>query len=245
MKRKALITARNESEFVSKLGRVLANEAYIMVENEPSCMIVEIKDLDVNEMIAAIGMFEKEELNGKKCDGIAIRDAIKDNSKIVEISYEPVLQIRPQKMEIMENTEQEQIKAIKQIIDERVETTLGQVQGRHGNVIKTVDTVITARDIVNAGYSDVSEYKAKIEDLKDEIIYLERKIAIRDKALSDRDKEIERIEGNQDAIVTQAKINVLNELKKKHGHYTCFSWNCDVKSLNEVIDELIKEIRAQ
>ena len=65
-------------------------------------------------------------------------------------------------------TEQEQIKAIKQIIDERVETTLGQVQGRHGNVIKTVDTVIIARDIVNAGYGDVSEYKAEIERLRKE-----------------------------------------------------------------------------
>ena len=65
-------------------------------------------------------------------------------------------------------TEQEQIKAIKQIIDERVETTLGQVQGRHGNVIKTVDTIIIARDIVNVGYGDVSEYKAEIERLKAE-----------------------------------------------------------------------------
>ena len=62
-------------------------------------------------------------------------------------------------------TEQEQIEAIKQIIDERVETTLGQVQGRHGNVIKTVDTVIIARDIVNAGYGNISEYKAEIEQL--------------------------------------------------------------------------------
>jgi hypothetical protein len=63
-------------------------------------------------------------------------------------------------------TEQEQIKAIKQIIDERVETTLGQVQGRHDNVIKTVDTVIIARDIVEAGYGNVSEYKSEIERLK-------------------------------------------------------------------------------
>ena len=54
-------------------------------------------------------------------------------------------------------TKQEQIKAIKQIIDERVETTLGQVQGRHDNVIKTVDTVIIARDIVNAGYGDIRQ----------------------------------------------------------------------------------------
>ena len=103
MKRKALITARNESEFVSKLGRVLANEAHIMVENKPSRMIVEIKDLSVNEMIAAIELFEKEELNGKKGDGIAIRDVIKDNSKMVEINYEPIPRpIRPEKMDIME-----------------------------------------------------------------------------------------------------------------------------------------------
>lgn len=66
-------------------------------------------------------------------------------------------------------TEQEQIKAIKQIIDERVETTLGYVQGRHGNVIKTVDTIIIARDIVEAGYGDVSEYKAEIERLRQEV----------------------------------------------------------------------------
>ena len=65
-------------------------------------------------------------------------------------------------------TKQEQIKAIKQIIDERVETNIGQVQGRHGNVIKTVDTIIIARDIVNVGYGDVSEYKAEIERLKAE-----------------------------------------------------------------------------
>ena len=103
MKRKTLITARSESEFVSKLSRVLANEAHIMVENKPSRMIVEIKDLSVNEMIAAIGLFEKEELNGKKGDGIAIRDVIKDNSKMVEINYEPIPRpIRPEKMEITE-----------------------------------------------------------------------------------------------------------------------------------------------
>lgn len=66
-------------------------------------------------------------------------------------------------------TEQEQIKAVKQIIDERVETTLGQVQGRHENVIKTVDTIIIARDIVNAGYGNVSEYKTEIERLRQEV----------------------------------------------------------------------------
>ena len=135
-------------------------------------------------------------------------------------------------------TEQEQIKAIKQIIDERVETTLGQVQGRHGNVIKTVDTVIIARDIIKAGYGDISEYKAEIEQLKDEIIYLERKIAIRDNALKDSDKAIEMLEGKQDTIVKQAKIDILNKVKERAvGLATIETYH-----ICNLIDELIKEI---
>ena len=137
-------------------------------------------------------------------------------------------------------TEQEQIKAIKQIIDERVETTLGQVQGRHGNVIKTVDTIIIARDIVEAGYGDVSEYKAEIERLKDEIIYLERKIAIRDNALKDSDKAIEMLEGKQDTIVKQAQIDILNYLKEK-----CKFDGHTVAVYKNDIDELIKEVEEQ
>ena len=70
-------------------------------------------------------------------------------------------------------TEQEQIKAIKQIIDERIETNLGQVQGRHGNVIKTVDTIIIARDIIEAGYGDVKQ--AQIDVLKELKTQLEAK----------------------------------------------------------------------
>ena len=137
-------------------------------------------------------------------------------------------------------TKQEQINEIKQIIDERVETTLGQVQGRHGNVIKTVDTIIIARDIVEAGYGDVSEYKAEIERLKDEIIYLERKIAIRDNALKDSDKAIEMLEGKQDTIVKQAQIDILNYLKEK-----CKFDGHTVAVYKNDIDELIKEVEEQ
>lgn len=102
MKRKALITARNESEFVSKLGRVLANEAHIMVENKPSRMIVEIRDLDAGEMFDAIELFKQEDLTDEKVNDAAIHWLIKDNSKIVEIDYEPISQKLPAKIEIME-----------------------------------------------------------------------------------------------------------------------------------------------
>ena len=93
------------------------------------------------------------------------------------------------------------------------------------------------------GYGDVSEYKAKIEDLKDEIIYLERKIAIRDNALKDRDKAIEMLEGKQDTIVKQAKIDVLNELREKYATSGSVNSNWATIIFVDDIDELIKEVK--
>lgn len=123
-------------------------------------------------------------------------------------------------------TEQEQIKAIKQIIDERVETTLGQVQGRHDNVIKTVDTVIIARDIVNAGYGDVSEYKAEIDRLNSHNGFLQSVISHSKDML--------------DEAVKQAQIDILNYLKEK-----CKFDGHTVAVYKNDIDELIKEIEEQ
>ena len=92
------------------------------------------------------------------------------------------------------------------------------------------------------GYGDVSEYKAEIEDLKDEIIYLERKIAIRDNALKDRDKAIEMLEGKQDTIVKQAKIDVLNELREKYATSGSVNSNWATIIFVDDIDELIEEV---
>lgn len=99
------------------------------------------------------------------------------------------------------------------------------------------------------GYGDVSEYKAEIEDLKDEIIYLERKIAIRDNALKDRDKAIEMLEGKQDAIVKQAKIDILDKLKERL--YSIFVTKSSplgditVEDIAEDIDELMAEVQNE
>ena len=128
-------------------------------------------------------------------------------------------------------TEQEQIKAIKQIIDERVETTLGQVQGRHDNVIKTVDTIIIARDIVEAGYGDVSEYKAEIERLNSNNGFLQCVIS--------HSKDM------IDEAVKEAQIDVLNKLKEKYGFYICCTWTRATKLLGEIIDEFIEKIKNE
>ena len=91
----------------------------------------------------------------------------------------------------------------------------------------------------------MSEYKAEIERLKDEIIYLERKIAIRDNALKDRDKAIEMLEGKQDTIVKQAKIDVLNELREKYATSGSVNSNWATIIFVDDIDELIKEVEEQ
>ena len=132
-------------------------------------------------------------------------------------------------------TKQEQIKSIKKIIDERVETTLGQVQGRHGNVIKTVDTIIIARDIVEAGYGDVSEYKAEIERLRTTLGQCNTELNSALGSLKSQCREI----GELRAKVKQAKIDVLNKLKERAIGYTFLG---EKLATETDIDELIKEV---
>ena len=93
--------------------------------------------------------------------------------------------------------------------------------------------------LVKEGYGEVSEYKAEIERLKDEIIYLERKIAIRDNALKDRDKAIEMLEGKQDTIVKQAKIDVLNKVIERAVRLAAI----ETYHICNLIDKIIKEVQ--
>ena len=138
-------------------------------------------------------------------------------------------------------TEQEQIKAIKQIIDERVETTLGQVQGRHGNVIKTVDTIIIARDIVNAGYGDVSEYEAEIERLKEVIRNYKEVLCETTQRKDDAIKLNDKLVDEYEIEIKQAKIDVLNKAKERAVGLAAI----ETYHICNLIDELIKEIEAK
>ena len=101
----------------------------------------------------------------------------------------------------------------------------------------------SAEELICKGYGKVSEYKAEIERLKDEIIYLKLKVAIRDNALKDRDRAIEMLEGKQDTIVNQAKIDVLNELKGRvRTSYVLDDFILGNVVFSKDIDELIKEV---
>ena len=113
-------------------------------------------------------------------------------------------------------TEQEQRQAIRQILFDandicQATPCENEYCIYHGDY-RCYDNIIVDK-LMKAGYGDISEYKAEIEQLKDEIIYLERRIAIRDNALKDSDKAIEMLEGKQDTIVKQAKIDILNKVK--------------------------------
>ena len=132
-------------------------------------------------------------------------------------------------------TEQEQIKSIKKIIDERVETTLGQVQGRHDNVIKTVDTVIIARDIVEAGYGKVSEYEAEIERLRTTLGQCSTELNSALESLKSQCREI----GELRAKVKQAQIDVLNRVKEH------LFFGVSLGFLRLYVDELIEEVEAK
>ena len=136
-------------------------------------------------------------------------------------------------------TEQEQRQAIRQILFDandicQATPCENEYCIYHGDY-RCYDNIIVDK-LIKAGYGDISEYKAEIEQLKDEIIYLERKIAIRDNALKDSDKAIEMLEGKQDTIVKQAKIDILNKVKDVLDNAPN-GW-----AYTTYIDELIEEV---
>ena len=141
-------------------------------------------------------------------------------------------------------TEQEQRQAIRQILFDandicQATPCENEYCIYHGDY-RCYDNVIVDK-LIRAGYGDVSDYKAEIGQLKDEIIYLERKIAIRDNALKDRDKAIEMLEGKQDTIVKQAQIDVLNKIKncRYATDSDCYPY------LERIVNKLIKEVENE
>ena len=51
--------------------------------------------------------------------------------------------------------------------------------------------------------------------------------------------------GYGDVSEYKAKIDVLDELKRKYGFYTCCSWHRETKLLAEIIDKFIEEIQNE
>ena len=101
---------------------------------------------------------------------------------------------------------------------EQIEEMAKIVDEMYNVYTTTADDI--ADGLYNAGYRKIDDLKAENKQLKTECALLDDELR----------------------IARQDTVNVLNELKKKYGFYSCYSWNCDVKSLNEIIDEMIKEL---
>jgi len=149
-------------------------------------------------------------------------------------------------------TEQEQIEAMASIIaetlqDKRVEngaTFVSYLPSLLGSADKEKEV---AESLVQAGYGDVSEYKAEIERLKADFDSLKE------------DYEFVRECDNKHCLeiketVKQAQIDVLNKVKEKLEDCTgCYIPDCfesptddfayDAKEVEKIIDELIKEVQ--
>lgn len=97
---------------------------------------------------------------------------------------------------------------------------------------------ICATFLVDAGYGDLSEYKAEIERLKDDYAKLQEQFV---KYQTASDKEIK-------AQIKQAQIDVLNELKERIKTAIDTYFNLDgggyylAEDALDDIDELIKEV---
>ena len=136
-------------------------------------------------------------------------------------------------------------------------------EDKNGNLVSvsTISVDGIAEELVNAGYGDVSEYKAEREMLGSQIKVLKQR-------LNNKYVEIERLRttlgqcntelnsafeslksqcreiGELKAGVKQAKIDVLNELKKRaRTSYVLDDFVLGSVVFSKDIDELIKEVQ--
>lgn len=98
--------------------------------------------------------------------------------------------------------------------------------------------------LYNAGYGDISEYKAEIERLRTTLGQCNTELNSALESLRSQCREI----GALKAGTKQAQIDVLNELKKKtHNYYPSIDSYCVSQHVVLVrdIDELIKEVQDE
>lgn len=104
-----------------------------------------------------------------------------------------------------------------------------------------------AEALVQAGYGDISEYKAEREMLGSQIKVLKQRLNNKYVEIERLKAENERFENNMKNVLKiekrQAQIDVLNELKTRHDYAIKnmgYPWD-----ISQQIDELIAEVRGK
>lgn len=98
-----------------------------------------------------------------------------------------------------------------------------------------------ANSLYQAGYGDVSEYKAEIERLKNENEKLRNERGYINQLKEELLLKRYNVDCYQEEIVKQAQIDVLNRLKARHDYAMKnmgYPWD-----IQQQIDELIKEVQ--
>lgn len=124
---------------------------------------------------------------------------------------------------------------------EEIAEVLAKSQKRCRNITDVIFQEHYARVLVEAGYGDVSEYKAEIKRLKSEYEQLQTNAEILARGVRDLNHENYELTEK----IKQVQIDILNELKTKtHNYYPSIDSYCMSQHVVLVrdIDELIKEI---
>lgn len=158
-------------------------------------------------------------------------------------------------------TKQEQIEKIQEIINNCYEVdSYIAAEGSEGGYI---DTEEAAKAIVDAGYGDVSEYKAEIERLKEEnkraaISYTEyvleedtrfsvlrdnvAKLEQKNKRLCEENiEQYKKLKKQERKTVKQSQIDVLNKVKERAVGLAAI----ETYHICNLIDELINEVKNE
>lgn len=155
-------------------------------------------------------------------------------------------------------TEQEQIEKMMLDVPQTIVAYDANPKGQH---LYGEQRLQIAEILYDKGYGKVSEYKAEIERLKEVIEVFKNDtecnlnhITVENGQLKAKNKVLKDgivkaftngfNEGRKqvEKDIRRAQIDVLNKLKEKYGFYSCYAWGSVVKSLSEIIDELIKEV---
>lgn len=112
-------------------------------------------------------------------------------------------------------------------------------EDKNGNLVSvssiSVDEI--AEELVNAGYGDVSEYKAEIKQLRTTLGQCNTELNSALESLKSQCREI----GGLKAVTKQAKIDVLNKVKERAvGLATIETYH-----ICNLIDELINEVKNE
>lgn len=137
-------------------------------------------------------------------------------------------------------TEQEQIKEMSCILTMLINCG-GGCMAQYCHLVDNY-----AKKLIEAGYGDVSEYKAEIKRLKAEIKRLKaefKQLEVNAEILASGVRDLNHENYELTKKVKQAKIDVLNKLKDSYGLYYLSAFGVKERMLADILNPMIEELK--